>query len=133
MGKMSEYLDEHPEMGAVRCTQKRTEIHPDGRQVSTPPLTADKVLTADDGFDCMVDGMQVMMRTSVLHEMRLPSSESEFGWIPENPDWDSCSHSDGIFFERAKPYFKQMGFIEQALCEHRATPESTYTPTGDKK
>lgn len=119
--KMSSYLDAHPDINWVRCTENRVQILPDGTKKSTPALEARQIIEGKN-FDCVVDGMQVMYRTEVLNKVPQPIMD-------ENPDWNSCSHSDGIMLNRLSEYFGPMHYIEEALCEHHNTVYSTFTPT----
>ena len=125
MEKMAGYLDEHPEAMAVRCTQNRTKINPDGTQTSTSPLEAKSEIVGPH-MDCVVDGQQVMMRTEVLTKLK-----EKYGneLLPEDPDISSCSHSDGIFLNRMGEIIDKLHFINEPLCEHRNTVYSTYTPS----
>lgn len=123
--KMAGYLDEHPEAGAVRCSQNRTKIYKDGHTESTPPLLANDFIVGPH-MDCVVDGQQVMIRTSVIEKMK-EKYGSEL--LPSDPDVSSCSHSDGIFFNRMSEFIDKLHFIPEVLCEHRNTVYSTYTPT----
>jgi len=119
---MYDYLDSHNIM-ALRCSQRRSQLYSDGSKGETPPLLADKILTPEDNHKCVYDGQQVVMRTSVLDQI----FRKYRSIIPEEPE--TCSHSDGLFFERAKEFIPELHFIEDTLCEHRNTPSSTYTPT----
>lgn len=123
--KMAGYLDDNPDCDAVRCSQKRTFVNPDGSRGETPPLMATDFISGQN-FDCVVDGGQVMMRSTVLEKIGDP-------WLPEDPDWDSCSHSDGIFFNKLGAVIDKMHFIEDMLMENVKTPHSTYSPTGGKQ
>ena len=125
MEKMAGYLDERPSVMAVRCTQNRTLLYANSTSETTPPLVANRIMTPEDNYDCVVDGMQVMMRTEVLDKVYAKYGEL----MPEDPDHNSASRTDGQFFDRCKEFIPEMHFIEEALCEHRATPNSTYTPT----
>lgn len=120
--KMAGYLDEHPEAQIVRCSEARTFIKPDGTTGSTPSLMADREIPGGENLDCVVDGMQVMFRRELLDKIEGP-------WLPEDPDISSCSHSDGIFFNKVSKVIDKMHFIPEVLCEHRSTQYSTYTPT----
>lgn len=123
--KMAGYLDEHPDCDAVRCSQRREFIKADGTLEETPPLMATDFISGEN-FDCVVDGGQVMMRTSVLDKIGDP-------WLPEDPDWNVCSHSDGIFFNKLGKVIDKMHYIEEILMTNRKTPESTYSPTEAKQ
>lgn len=118
--KMAGYLDAHPECDAVRCSQKRTFIK-NGVLGETPPLMATDFISGEN-FDCVVDGGQVMMRSTVLDKIGDP-------WLPEDKDWNVCSHSDGIFFNKLGKVIDKMHFIEDILMTNHKTPESTYSPT----
>lgn len=124
--KMAGFLEAeaHKEYDAVRCSQARTAIHPDGHSESTGMLVADNDIQKDENMDCRVDGMQVMMRLSTINKMLYP-------YLPE--DIENCSHSDGVFFNSFGAVMNKMGFINEVLCEHRHTPDSTYSPTEEKK
>lgn len=119
--KMAGYLDAHSECEAVRCGENRTVIKPNGERISTPALMARDFISGQN-FDCVVDGMQVMYRTSLLEKLSKPLMD-------ENPDISSCSHSDGIFLNKVGGVIDKMHFIEETLCEHRNTPLSTFTPS----
>jgi GT2 family glycosyltransferase len=121
--KMAGYLDEHPEADAVRCSEARTEIHRNQTTNPTPPLIANDFISGQN-FDCVVDGMQTMIRTSVLAKVK-----EKYGDILLPETLNTCSHSDGIFLNRVGEVIDKMHFITDTLCEHRATPLSTYTPT----
>lgn len=123
VARMVGYLDDNPDCDAVRCSQERTFIKPDGTKDSTPPLMATDFISGEN-FDCVVDGGQVMMRSNVLDKIGDP-------WLPEDPDWNVCSHSDGIFFNKLGKVIDKMHFIEEILMENVKTPHSTYSPTGD--
>lgn len=109
----------------VRCSQRREALQPDGTIIETPPLIADADITTK-AFDCRVDGGQVMFRTELMHQLEYP-------YWPEDPDWNSCSHSDGIFFDKAFDVYGTMGHIEEVLMINRKTPHSTYSPTGGQE
>jgi hypothetical protein len=120
MEKMAGYLDTHPNCDAVRCSERWAKIDTSGKRKPTTILRADCVLKRGDRFDQVVDGMQVMMRTEAV--LRIP-----YPYLRE--DASECRHSDGVFFERLALFIPQMDFIDEVLCEHRFTPDSTYTPT----
>ncbi len=121
--KMGGYLRANPEIKAVRCTQTRRALS--FRDQSPPSeLRADRIMYPHDDFDCVVDGMQVMFRSEILPAMAVRYNGEI---MPEA--LDTCSHSDGVFYNRAREYIPEMHFIEEALCEHRHTPWSTFTPT----
>lgn len=130
--KMAGYLDANPSAMAVRCTEARTVIYPDGRKESTPQLVADRVMMGGENMDCVVDGMQVMLRKEVINEMiHRQTSGDVIDWelYPETPDWNSCSHSDGIFFNKMTKVIDKLHIISEVLCEHRSTQYSTFTPS----
>jgi len=119
MEKMAGYLDEHPEVKVVWCSERRIEIRPNGQVVETGVIKADRIRSGET-FDCAVDGMQVMIRKGVLDLIDYP-------WLDE--DIENCSHSDGVFLNKIGKLGIQFYPIHEILCEHRATPISTYTPT----
>lgn len=116
--RMAGYLDTHPNCQAVRCSEQWMNLAADGSTEQVRVLRADRVLTAQDAFDCVVDGMQVMYRTQAVTSLPQPI-------IPDDPQ--TCRHSDGLFFEKLKTTIPQMDFIDEILCEHRFTPYSTFT------
>lgn len=120
MAKMAGYLDTHPECDAVRCSERWTSVDKTGNETPGRTLRAIRTLTKDDRFDSVVDGMQVMMRTSAVKRIGNPVMDDATG---------TCRHSDGVFFERLAKVIPQMDYIEDTLCEHRFTPDSTYTPS----
>jgi glycosyltransferase involved in cell wall biosynthesis len=122
--KMAGYLDANPKCDAVRCSQRREFVNADGSKGETPPLMATDFISGEN-FDCVVDGGQVMMRTSVLEKIRDP-------WLPEEPDWNVCSHSDGIFLNKLGRVIDKMHYIEDILMTNCKTTESTYSPTEAK-
>jgi glycosyltransferase involved in cell wall biosynthesis len=123
--KMAGYLDANPDCDAVRCSQNRTFVNPDDTKGYTEPLMATDFISGQN-FDCVVDGGQVMMRSSVLDKIGDP-------WLPEDPDWNVCSHSDGVFFNKLGAVIDKMHFIPDILMENRKMPYSTYSPTEVKK
>lgn len=120
--KMAGYLDAHPEADAVRCSEERAEILPDGQYRKTGALMAREDITGEN-YDCRVDGMQVMLKMAVFDRIEYP-------YLPEEAD--QCSHSDGVFLNKVGRVIDRMHFVEDILCEHRATPVSTFTPTQEK-
>jgi len=124
--KMAGYLDEHSECEMVRCSQSRTVTHSDGSRVSTSPLIADAQIQPGENMDCRVDGGQVMMRMTLFEKITYP-------YFPEDPDVSSCSHSDGIFFNKvASVITSPVGCIPETLYDHRNTIYSTFTPSERK-
>jgi hypothetical protein len=120
------YFSKNPDKKAARVTQRRTIVYPDRSLEDTGSLIADHILTPEDQYDCKVDGMQCVIRSDIL-----PDIKTKYGEIyPEEPEL--ISHSDGIFYERAKEFIPEMGFINRILCQHRATEYSTYDPNGTK-
>jgi glycosyltransferase involved in cell wall biosynthesis len=117
--KMAGYLDEHPEAGAVMCTQDRMRLDADGTEhlvgiIHGSPRTPGML-------DCQVDGAQVMFRRGMLDIIGDP-------WLPEDPG-DSCRHSDGLFLEKLAQACGNVHAIPDVLLKHRFTPISTYTPS----
>ena len=74
------------------------------------------------GFDCLVDGGQVMWRREMLDVIGDP-------WLPEDPDHSSCCHSDGLFLEKLALAAGSVDALGVVLCENRKTPLSAYAPT----
>ena len=120
--KMAGYLDNNPQSLAVMCIEKRTAIKEDGAIIDEGVIDPKGPLSGEN-FNCAVDGMQVMLRTKVLKIIDKP-------WFVENPI--DCCVSDGIFLDRVG-LVTQVDYLPELLCEHRATPFSTYTPTIDEK
>lgn len=118
--KMAGFLEENRGYDAVRCSETWVKYEK-GSKTPLRELVADRDLTSADQFDCVVDGMQVMWRKEVLDRMEKPL-------MTTRPD--ECRHSDGLFFEKMKHHISKMGHIPEALCEHRFTPHSTFTPSG---
>lgn len=114
--KMAGYLDEHPEAAAVWCSQDRLRLAADGTISKLGEIRADAPKSG--GWDCAVDGGQVMFRRSVLDFIGDP-------WMSEEPS--SCSHSDGLFLERLGEVAGIVPNIPETLLAHRFTPWSTYT------
>jgi glycosyltransferase involved in cell wall biosynthesis len=124
--KMAGYLENNLDANWVACSEKRTVLNSDGSKTSTPPLVVDRIILAEENLDCRLDGMQVMYKTSLLKKVPEPL-------MNENPNISSCSHSDGIFLNKLRPYYRDLHFISDILCEHRNTELSTYTPASWKK
>ena len=120
--KMAGYLDNHPKSLAVMCIEKRTEIKEDGTIIEAGVIDPKEPLSGEN-FDCTIDGMQVMLRTEILKKIEKP-------WFVE--DTANCCHSDGIFLNKVG-LVTQVDYLPELLCEHRATPFSTFTPTIDPK
>jgi len=118
---MAGYLDDHPAAGAVWCSQYRCAIERDGAVRETGPIMATGP-RGPGGFDCLVDGGQVMWRTSLLDVIGDP-------WLPEDPEHSVCCHSDGIFLERLARAAGTVHAVGEVLCENRKTPVSAYAPT----
>lgn len=116
--KMAGYLDSHPQSMAVMCIEKRTEITENGAIIDAGVIDPKEPLSGKN-FDFVIDGMQVMLRTKILKKIEKP-------WFVE--DTANCCHSDGIFLNKVG-LVTQVDYLPELLCEHRATPFSTYTPT----
>jgi hypothetical protein len=72
-------------------------------------------------FDCQVDGIQIMFRTSLLDIIGDP-------WMEERPD--SCNHVDGLFMERAAAAGGPVPSLpdNSVLCINRRTYLSVTRP-----
>jgi hypothetical protein len=116
--RMAGFLDGHPEAGAVWCSQDRIKLTESGVPVKVGEITASSPKSS--GWDCQVDGAQVMFRRQVLDVIGDP-------WLPESPG-DTCQHSDGIFLETLGAACGTVPNIPEVLLAHRFTPVSTYTP-----
>lgn len=118
--RMAGFLDQHPDAPAVWCSQNRIILRPDGTEQfhSVIPASGPK----SSGWDCQVDGGQIMWRTALLDLVGDP-------WLPEDPG-DTCRHSDGIFLEKLGRVAGTVPAIGDILMDHRFTPISTYTPSG---
>lgn len=118
MRKMAGYLDAHPGHDAVWCSENISKLMPSGERVviGQRPAHVDK---SGQTFDCVVDGMQVMIRSKLLGQLLPPAMDER----PEH-----CFHSDGLFLNRVAALGVTFFHIPEALCEHVHTPASTYTP-----
>ena len=123
MEQMAGYLDGHLEARAVWCSQDRVSMAPDGTHVLGGRIAADRPRSGAE-FDCLVDGAQVMWRTEVLGDIGDP-------WLPEDPADGSCRHSDGIFLNKLGMACGTVPNLFPVLVEHRSTPWSAYTPSGE--
>jgi len=117
--KMSGYMDAHPTCNATWCSEQWEIVGKDGTETKVRVLEANRILTTEDQFDNAVDGMQVMMRTSVIMENNIRFDE----------DTENCRHSDGVFLEKFIKHAKEIHNVSEILCKHRFTPHSTYTPS----
>lgn len=117
---MIAYFEANPDCEALRCSERWVKMDTDGNLEYVRTLTADTVLTAQDTFAGRVDGMQVMIKTEVLARMAYP-------WLTE--DVAQCRISDGLYFDALKHHVKQVDYLNEELCTHRFTPNSTFTPT----
>ena len=122
MEEMAGYLDAHPDARAVWCSQDRVHMAPDGTETLAGRIAADGPRSGH-AFDCMVDGAQVMWHTEMLGKIGDP-------WLPEDPADAACRHSDGIFLDRLGGMCTVQAILP-VLVEHRSTPWSAYTPSGD--
>lgn len=118
--RMCGYLDEHPDAGAVYCSEEIYALNHDKsfQQISSLPALAPRF--GPGNFDCRMDGAQIMWRTEALDQMDDP-------WIPEDPAYDTCRHSDGLFLEKLARVVGTVYNIQQPLVKHRQSPWSTYT------
>jgi hypothetical protein len=120
--KMAGYLDTHPKIGAVYCAENIYAVNEDGTYWQTGILPADAPRSGAGNFDCRMDGASVMWHTSALEEMEQP-------WLPEDPDYNACRHSDGVFLEKLAAVVGTVGNVPDTLVKNRATPWSTFTAT----
>lgn len=86
---MAGFLDANPDAPAVWCSQEQQRE--EGGGFATELYRIANSTRYLGQLDCQVDGIQVMMRTSLLDAIGDP-------WMEENPE--SCNHVDGIFLER---------------------------------
>lgn len=118
MEVMAGYLDRHPNAEAVWCTQLLARLEQDGTETTIGIRSADGPKFGAS-FDCRVDGAQVMWHTAALDRIGDP-------WLPEDPE--SCGHSDGIFLDKLGNAVGTVPAVPEALCVHRFTSLSAYTP-----
>jgi hypothetical protein len=117
--RMAGYLDEHPDAPAVWCSQDRIKLDPDGTEYLVGRIEATG--PKSQGWDCQVDGGQIMFRREVLDAVGDP-------WLIEDPGMD-CRHSDGLFLEKLGAVCGTVPAIPDVLLAHRFTPLSAYTPS----
>lgn len=117
--RMAGYLDENPEAQAVWCTETWTSVNRLGETRPAGQIRASDRRTGPN-FDCRVDGMQVMFRREVLDLISQP-------YLTEG--MEDCRHSDGVFLTRLGMAGVHFDPIDEALCEHRFTPWSVFTPS----
>lgn len=117
---MAGYLEAHPEVLAVWCSQDRVQLMPDGSHRLVGQILAHGPKRAG-GMDCQVDGTQVMWRTQVLDLIGDP-------WLTEDPADGVCRHSDGLFLEKLAGAVGVIPAIPDVLVTHRHTSVSTYSP-----
>ncbi len=117
--KMAGFLDENLTSDIVRCSEQWTILEK-GQMRDINVLSANKILLNTDEMDCVVDGMQVMYKKTVLDHMEKPIMDTRV---------EECRHSDGLFFNKMRSVIKQMDYIDEVLCQHRFTPNSVFTPS----
>ena len=117
--RMAGHLDGHPDASAVWCSQDRIRLDSDGSEELIGVITATGPKRY--GWDCQVDGAQIMFRRELLDKIGDP-------WLPEDPG-DTCRHSDGLFLEKLGVAYGTVPNILDVLLAHRFTPLSTYTPS----
>ena len=120
--KMAGYLDDHPEYKAVYCAENIYAVQENGTYQVSGFLGADAPRAGAGNFDCQMDGASIMWHTAALDLMTPP-------WLPEDPDYYVCRHSDGIFLEKLAAVVGTVGNIPEPLVKNRATPWSTFTST----
>jgi hypothetical protein len=120
MERMAGYLDAHEPVQAVCCSMDLFSVTDAGRDYRYSILTPETRYAG--GFDCQVDGMQVMYRASLLGKIPGP-------WMDEDPDLRSCCHADGLWLERVAAAAGEVHAIPEVLCDHQFTPLSTYSPS----
>ena len=120
MELMAGYLDGHTDALAVFCSMDLYKVTGDGRSYAGSIMAGSP--RGAGGFDCQVDGQQMMYRTSLLETIGAP-------WMNENPDLGSCGHADGLWLERVAAAAGEVHAVPEVLCEHQFTPLSTYSPS----
>jgi hypothetical protein len=118
--KMVGFLEADIYRMAVRCSQDRVYLLPDGTVKTGEPLIADKPIVGDMLYQ--VDGGQVLMRSEILDRIDDP-------WLPEDPEDAVCRISDGLFLNKVGAVIDQLHYIPDHLYTHRFSPWSTYTPS----
>lgn len=126
MESMGGYLDAHPDAMAVWCSEDRYHLHADGSTRNTGVIAASRDINHGENMDCMVDGMQVMLRREALDAMIAKFGTDEL--IPEDPNRSVCSHSDGIFYNKLIQTIDKVHHINEVHCRHQHTIYSTYSP-----
>ena len=119
--QMAGFLDANPAAQAVWCSQEQKRQEGDG--FVSEAFRMAMVPKQAGLFDCQVDGGQVMMRTSLLTLVGDP-------WVPEEPGAGSCSHIDGLFFERMAVHAGVVPPLpdQGVLCVNRRTTLSVNRP-----
>jgi len=118
--KMAGYLDAHEPVQAVWCGMDIHRVRDGSREYAySIPATDTR---GAGGFDCRVDGMQVMYRTSLLDRIASP-------YLDENPALETCRHADGLWLERVAAAAGEVHHVPEVLCDHQMTPLSTYSPS----
>lgn len=120
MERMAGYLDDHPHIRAVWCSQERMQLKADGSMIPHGAIIATGVKYGAQ-FDQVVDGTQVMFHRTLLDAMPDP-------WLTENPDDAECRHSDGLFLDKISVLAGEVPNIPEVLVRHRFTPISAYSP-----
>lgn len=129
MEKMTGYLDEHPEVNAVWCSQWRAKLVNDGAPygIGSGEDRIGEIVASGPKygghFDQLVDGAQVLFRRELLDRIGDP-------WLPESPLDADCRHSDGVFLDRIGHAAGVVHNIPEHLVTHRFTPLSAYSPMG---
>lgn len=114
------FLDQHPEALAVWYSADRLSMSPNGAITQVGRIEANEPKTG--GWDCHVDGAQVMVRSEVFDLIPDP-------WWPEDAALSSCGHADGIFLEKLGVVAGPVPNIPEVLTAHRSTPWSAYSPS----
>lgn len=122
---MAGYLDANPDAPAVWCSQEQQREIGSG-SFMTELFRPANITKVQGQLDCQVDGIQVMIRTSLLDLIGDP-------WMEEDPAPGSCGHVDGIFLERVAAVGGPIPFLpdRSVLCINRRTRLSVSRPVLD--
>lgn len=111
------YLDSHPDqavcwfgMKSVKGSKAAWDWADNGQ------IPADRIITKDQGADCVLDGGAVLIRKTALEQLEEPYFDTS---------WENAKHCDGIFLNKLNRLFDFYP-LNEFLLTHRVTEVSTH-------
>lgn len=113
--KVVNYLDNHSEQSVCWFSMKSISGNNQGWHDSGQ-IIADRIIEKNQGADCVLDGSQILFRSSILEQIEQPYFDTSHA---------NASHCDGLFMNKLNKLYDFFP-INETLLTHRRTDKSTH-------